>query len=264
MNNTFNEDEFDKLFEEDDDVVNNLQKIIIQQRLEEEKTKLDKYGGRLGDLFKCVGTFLKTHEQSIPPYRITGGAAVSAWLNPKNENIPKDQLQYLITSDWDIEILGNNEQALDLAKRIKGYLVKECGKKDITDRFDTVVVMSGEELKGLRVYQIGLDDINETRYFVDVHGQIENNFQKNNIVKLDGLRYPNLKTLISDTENCMVGEKMAKRYSRVQLLQKAIQDIKMFNPDVYREICQQCISKGVEKLTGFNLNCNALKKLCES
>jgi len=237
-----------------------IQKVLLAKRIQEAKAEHQETAKQLSNIFSHLAEFLRKVDI---PYRIVGGTAVSAWLNPRHQSLTKEQLDYVKTTDWDIEILGGNKEALELIKKISAYLEEKTGHV-FDKRFSNIVEMGF--LPGMYVYQLGIaDGPRLTEWIIDVHGQKKEVFRPNETVLFDGLRYPNLKVLIEDIQAAIdenPGNKGVKRFTRKILLQEAIKDINRFNPVVFKAICQDCKDKSNEKMTGYNLDCKTLADYC--
>lgn len=244
----------------DDEEVLAIQKKLLQQRIEEVKHGHEETTSALQEVFSHLKEFLR---HSSVPYKVVGGTAVTAWLNPKHQDLSPEELAHIRSTDWDIEILGDNKDALTFARKIVTYLEAKTGNK-FDKRFEDVVSMPF--LPGFYVYQIGIaDGPTRTEWIIDIHGQKEEEFHPDDTVVFDGIRYPNLKVLIDQITQALEDRpeyKGTKRLARKMLLQSAMKDIHRFNPPVYKLICTQCRKTGAETLTGFNLDCEQLEHFC--
>jgi len=247
------EDEIDpELLEMEQEAIS-IQKRLLEQKNQPEKQPLDV-------LFDHVRTYLKGLKF---PYRVVGGRAINAWLNPEHKFLNREEKQLVKSTDWDIEILGSNEDALEIAKDLVSYLEKKM-KTKFDKRFENIIVMPF--LPGFYVYQIGVPDgMTKTEWVVDVHGQTEKEFKKGSLVLIDGIQYPNLKTLLEQVEQALFndpGNKGTKRFQRKLLIEQALKDISIMNKPIFNQLCSQCNRGGKESLTGFNLDCETIREMC--
>jgi hypothetical protein len=206
-------------------------------------------------------TFVGECLKKMKNYRVIGGKAIQNWLNPTYHGMSTEERKYAKSDDWDIEVMGNNNDAKTFIKNLNIELTKKFGNNFTTRMTDTLALDSGEY-----VYQIGVDEERKTTWFVDVHAVKNINEDEN--VKINGIVYPKLVVLIehiNEMFNSGSGfTKGVKRFSRKAILEKALIDIYYFNPEVYNEIFRQCKQLGVENMTGANLNCKALEKFFPS
>jgi len=84
------------------------------------------------------------------------------------------------------------------------------------------------------------------------------------IVNIDGINYPNLKNLIENLVSTLekTDQKITKRTLRLRALKNTIDNISMLNPELFRTICKMCIDSSYENITGYNLTCDRIIKLC--
>jgi len=235
-----------------------LQKTLIQKA----QIQKNKVTHVIDDIHNSIREYLRNVKI---PYRVVGGMAVNMWLNPEHKGLTLKEKEFVTTNDWDIEVLGGNDLAKSLTRNLLKYLTERYGKKAsfISVLNDTMVMPF---LKGFYVYRIGIEDgAHTTEWIVDIHGQSEENFKLKDIVLFEGIKYQNLKSLLSDIEIAIEenpGSKGVKRFTRKDLLYQALKDISRFNPKVLNILCDQCENNETEQITGYNIDCETIKKLC--
>lgn len=234
---------------------NGLQKVLIKEGM----IRKEKSDNLLDEILKEVGNYLQSNPNI--KYKVIGGKAVSAWLNPDNKKLNQQELDHVKTIDWDLVVIGDNNDSRELAINIHEHIRKKFGttleiRKDNT--------MTFKPNSNVYVYQVGIPDSKKIEWIVDVHAENKKEFDMNNTVMFNNIRYPNLKNLIKSIEIAMKDDllKLLKRTVRKNLLKKAMEDIFRFNKYVSNEICKQCIDNKYEKITGYNLNCYKIIKLC--
>lgn len=229
--------DFESDFEDDKEA------IAIQQMLQKTKTK--SYIEQIND---SIISFLQKTRYS---YCIIGGRAVQGWLDLENKELTAQEKIFLNTKDWDIIVNGDNEISNRFIIELHAYIKKET-KINLDTRFDNILISNKE---GVYIYQIGVYENRSTEWIVDVHAE---NIDINKIIKINGLIYPKLDVLIEQLENNIWSEKALKRATRLTLLEKALNNIKLFKPEIYRKIIENCHDREVEQITGKKLNCGII------
>jgi hypothetical protein len=252
-----------------------LQQAVIDLRKREDGKSI------LENILDSVGYYLKSI--SNKKYKVIGGRAVTAWLNPEHEGLTDEDKKIVKESDWDIAVYGKdkgedkeNNEAFNFTKELLKHLEDEYNIK-FEER------LGGNVKKNdVTIYQIGIDEGNTTIWFVDVHAE-ENIIEispydkyvmvkynqpdwSKTIVELNGINYINLKQLIESFMYAMymTNDKFGKRLRRKNLLYDAIQDINNFNPVVKEFLCKECYTDTEEEnITGYKLKCEEIKVKCK-
>lgn len=241
----------DDLFMDDDDTALEIQrKLYEQSRIQQEDNKNN---SRL-TLSKVLYTVERFLKNTTSKYKVIGGRAVTAWLNPEHQGLSNTEKEYIQSTDWDITVYGDDTVAKQFRDQLNSYLSKE-----LHTSFDERSSLTTDN--GARIYQIGIPEGSDsTEWIIDVHGE-----KFDRAVLLSGIWYSNLKDLIADIDYALEhipGEKLTKRWTRKDMLQKAIRDISRFNRVVYNQLCEECRKTNRETLTGFNLNCTEILSVC--
>lgn len=202
----------------------------------------------------AVGDFLRAVRQPI--YAVDGGRAVNAWLNPNNKGLTDVEKHMVKTVDWDIITMQDPKRFL---RQLHAYLVSKFG--DNFEIRDTDILKLSSD-SDIYVYQIGIQNGRHTIWFVDIHTGGDYNIQ--DLIKLQGIWYLNLHHLVNSIAETIdsTSEKRDKRLIRRDILQRALHDMRLFNPVIYNELCKQCETNENEKITGFNLSCDDIRKTC--
>jgi len=234
---------------------NGLQKILIHEGMIRKENSVN----LLEKILEEVGNYLKSN--SNIPYKVIGGKAVSNWLNPDNKKLKKEELEHIKTIDWDIAVMGDNTKSRKLTIDIHKHLEQKFDTTLEIRKDNTMTINSNSNIY---VYQVGIPDNKKIEWIVDIHAENEKEFDMNNTVMLNNIRYPNLKNLINGIQEAIEQDpfKLVKRITRKNLLEQAMKDIFRFNTYVSNEICKQCINNNYETLTGYNLNCYKIIRLC--
>jgi len=216
-------------------------------------------------IFEDVAEFLKglTLSRKIK-YKVIGGMAIKAWMNPNLHGMTDFEKSQMATSDWDIVIEGTNRDARNLTIDISKFLEKKY-RSFVTTRLDDTLKLSADD--DIYIYQVGIldDGIGKVEWIVDVHG--EESIDEFSIIKMENdIWYSNLKDIIEQTEYALekTGLKAVKRGTRLRLISEAIKEIKRLNPKMYENICFSCAKWSSENFTGLKLNCADLEIQCKS
>lgn len=234
---------------------NGLQKTLIQEGMFRKENSVN----LLEKILEEVGNYLKSNPNT--PYKVIGGKAVSNWLNPEHKKLKKEELEHIKTIDWDLAVMGHNKMSRKLTIDIHKHLEQKFNTTLEIRKDDTMTINSNSNIY---VYQVGIPDNKKIEWIVDIHAENEKEFDMNNTVIFNNIRYPNLKNLIKGIQEAIEENpfKLVKRFTRKNLLEQAMKDIFRFNTYVSKEICKQCINNNYETLTGYNLNCYKIIRLC--
>jgi hypothetical protein len=235
----------DSDFDEDEEIM--IQKLMLKQSIKNKQTQTDHYI----NILKYIGELLKK-ETKI--YKVVGGRAMTAWFNPDNANLSEKEKEVVLSTDWDIEVHSTDSDAKIFRDKMYDELTSKFGK-NFEKRQMT--------LNDMNIHQIGISDPQKVEYIVDIHVQEEPELWKKRI-NLDGIFYMNLKSLLESIEKTLSESfmKVAKRQDRRTLIKSSLQNIKLFNPTLYKKICDECEKSPNETITGFNLICEDIKKMC--
>ncbi len=225
----------------------NLLKMSLQQKDDDRHTtKLT-----LNRVLNSIGEYL----HQMHGYKVIGGRAVNAWLNPQHLKLSFEELEMVKSIDWDIVVLGDDGVAKGFFKKLAGYLSTK-----LKTQFDIRSTLTTRE--GYRIFQLGIPEGSDhTEWICDVHGELK----LGDTITISNIVYPNLKSLLEDIQQALeqIPDKLTKRWTRMELLKRAMNDIRDFNTEIYNKICSECKRGGVEHITGFDLKCDDLEKMCE-
>jgi hypothetical protein len=193
-------------------------------------------------------------------YKIVGGKSVKAWLNTENSRITVDDRKFLKSDDYDIIVKGTNEDGKKFISLLHLHLISKFGDYFRTQLDDIMITSQEDEY----VYRLGLY---RGDWIVDVHAEQESKYDLKPSVKINGLTYINLKTIIEDINYLFDNNRLTKAVKRAKrklILETALKDISMFNNELFKRICDLCKVSGKENITGYNLNCEDILKKCNS
>lgn len=235
-----------------DEDIQALQQELIKYAMEykkQEQLRMEKILAEIKAYIRTLHDF---------PYIVEGDRAVSAWLNPSNKGLSKEELDLVKTVDWDISVVGDKEDARYLARKMHRELEEILGFELKLRDDDTLRMMFRDGV----IYQIGIQDDRKIEWMIDIHS---GEYSLDQSVMIDGIRYPKLKFLIDSIDQALQENKMkmVKRLTRRNLLEKALTDMSRFNPVFFNTfICEACIHDGHENITGYDLDCKDILPFC--
>lgn len=216
-------------------------------------------------LHRSVATFLRQQKG----YQVYGGRAVLAWLDPDLKGVAPEHRMHFDARDWDIavedptlvdeyvsynqqhvhhNVKPHNRRVLAMASALEAALGIQLERKWM------VFTLRG---KRIDLLQMSVVEPGSAPYaLVEFHA--EKSLDPS--VVIDGIRYCNLKWVVSDLEDSMnlmsaMSGKLVKRTIRLEAVKRALNIVQELNPAMYQAIRNECKRNGVETITGLHLSC---------